>query len=222
MDYARLIQQAGADAIELNIYFIPTDLTMTGHEVEQRYLEILHAVKAAVSIPVSVKLGPHFSAIGSMARTLADGGADALVLFNRFYQPEINLAKLTLSMDLELSTRAEIRLPLLWIAILHGRLPTSLAATSGVETADEVFKYLLAGADAVMTTSALLRHGPKHMRSLVDGLVKMLAARGFNSVDEIRGCMSRKNLKAPADFERANYVHMLQDYRQPSRVRTSA
>ena len=222
VDYATLIQEAGADAIELNIYFIPTDLTLTGGEVEHRYLDILRAVKTAVSIPVSVKLGPHFSAIGSMARTLAEGGADALVLFNRFYQPDINIAKLTLSMDLDLSTRAEIRLPLLWIALLHGHLPTSLAATSGVETSDEVFKYLLAGADAVMTTSALLRHGPKHMRSLVDGLETMLAARGFKSVDEIRGRMSRQQLGAPADFERANYVHMLQDYRQIKKVRTSA
>ena len=159
IDYASSLQQAGADAIELNIYFIPADLAMTGRDVEQRYLDILTAVKASISIPVAVKIGPYFSAIGAMARALADGGADALVLFNRFYQPDINIATLHLSTEMELSTPAELRLPLLWIAILYGRVSTSLAASTGVETADDVLKYLLAGADTVMTTSSLLRHG---------------------------------------------------------------
>lgn len=163
VEYASGLQQAGADAIELNIYFIPADLAMTGDAVERHYLEILAAVKAAVTIPVAVKISPYFSAIGAMTRALADGGADALVLFNRFYQPDIDITTMRLLTDLELSTPAEIRLPLLWLAILCGRLPVSLAASTGVESADEVFKYLLAGADTVMTTSSLLRHGVGHI-----------------------------------------------------------
>jgi dihydroorotate dehydrogenase (fumarate) len=212
VDYARGLQEAGADAIELNIYLIPADPTITGRAVEQHYLDVLAAVKASVSIPVAVKIGPYFSSVGAMARALADGGADALVLFNRFYEPDIDIATLRLSMDLELSTLAEIRLPLLWIAILYGQVPASLAASTGVETADEVFKYLLAGANTVMTTSSLLRHGVGHMRTLVDGLSALLAARKIESLDEIRGRMSQQNLKNPTAFERANYVHILQGY----------
>ena len=210
VDYARALEQAGADAIELNVYFIPTDPALGGREVERRHLDILAAVKAAVSLPVAVKMSPYFSALGDMARALGEGGADALVLFNRFYQPDIDIATLRLSMDLELSTPAEIRLPLLWIALLHGRLGASLAASTGVESADEVFKYLLAGADAVMTTSALLRHGVAHMRTLVDGLSALLAARGIGRLDEVRGRMSRARLAEAAALERANYIHMLQ------------
>jgi dihydroorotate dehydrogenase (fumarate) len=213
MDYARGLQDAGADAIELNIYFIPADLTTSGRDIEQRYLDILAAVKASVSLPVAVKIGPYFSAMGAMARALADGGADALVLFNRFYQPDIDIATLRLSMDLELSTPAEMRLPLLWIAVLHGRARTSLAASTGVDSADDVFKYLLAGADTVMTTSALLRHGAQHMRRLLEGLSKLLAARGADSLSGVRGRMSQLNIKKPTAFERANYVHILQEYR---------
>ena len=215
VDHARALQEAGADAIELNIYFIPVDPALTGREVEQRHLDILAAVKASVSIPVAVKIGPYFSAIGDMARALAHGGADALVLFNRFYQPNIDIATLRLTTDLELSTPAEIRLPLLWIATLHGRLRVSLAASTGVESADEVFKYLLAGADAVMTTSALLRHGVAHMRTLLDGLRALLAARQYERLDQVRGLMSRGRLKDPAALERANYVHILQSYPAP-------
>jgi dihydroorotate dehydrogenase (fumarate) len=213
--YARGLQDAGADAIELNIYFIPADLAMSSREVEQRYVDILVAVKASVSIPVAVKIGPYFSAIGGMARGLADGGADALVLFNRFYQPDIDIATLRLSMDLDLSTPAEIRLPLLWIAILYGRVRVSLAASTGVESADEVFKYLLAGADTVMTTSSLLRHGVGHMRTLLDGLSALLAAREIDALSDIRGRMSQRNVKNPTAFERANYVHILQGYHIP-------
>lgn len=213
VNYASALQDAGADALELNVYFIPVDPVVSGRQVEQRYLDILAAVRTSVSIPVAVKIGPYFSAVGDMARALAAGGADALVLFNRFYQPDIDIATLGLSMDLELSTPAEIRLPLLWIAILYGRLPASLAASTGVESADEVFKYLLAGADTVMTTSSLLRRGVGHMRTLLDGLSALLAAREIESLDEIRGRMSRRHLKNPAAFERANYIHTLQSYR---------
>lgn len=212
LDYARGLQQAGADAIELNIYLIPANLTITGRDVEQHYLDVIAAVRAVVSIPVAVKIGPHFSAVGAMARALADRGADALVLFNRFYQPDIDIVTLRLSMNLELSTPAEMRLPLLWIAILYGRVSASLAATTGVESADDVFKYLLAGADTVMTTSSLLRHGVSHMRTLVDGLSALLVAREVDSLDQIRGQLSQKNVKNMTAFERANYVHILQGY----------
>ena len=212
VDYARALEQAGADALELNIFFIPAELTTTGRDVEQHYLDILAAVRATVKIPIAVKLGPYFSAPAAMAQALAAGGANGLVLFNRFYQPDIDPVNLRLSLDLELSTPAEIRLPLLWIAILHGRVAASLAATTGVESATEVFKYLLAGADVVMTTTALLRHGVAHMKTLVDGLESLLAARHIQSLDEIRGRMSQKNIKAPTLFERANYVRMLQGY----------
>jgi dihydroorotate dehydrogenase (fumarate) len=212
VDYARNLEQAGASAIELNVYFIPADLTLSGRDVEQRYLDILTAVRAAVKLPIAVKLSPYFSAVGAMAQALAAVGADGLVLFNRFYQPDIDTVALRLSLDLELSTPSEIRLPLLWIAILFGRVSTSLAATTGVESADDVFKYLLVGADAVMTTSSLLRHGVGHMRTLVEGLSALLEARHIQSLEEIRGSMSQRSLKDPTQFERANYVRMLQEY----------
>lgn len=218
VDYARGLQEAGADAIEINVYFIPADPMTTGDEVEQRYLDVLTAVKSSVSIPVAIKIGPYFSAVGAMARALADAGAGALVLFNRFYQPDIDVATLRLSMDLDLSTPAEIRLPLLWIAILYGRVPASLAASTGVDSADDVFKYLLAGADTVMTTSSLLRHGVGHMRTLIEGLSGLLAAREIDSLADIRGRMSQRNVKDPTAFERANYIHILQGYRVPPRT----
>jgi dihydroorotate dehydrogenase (fumarate) len=204
--YARAIEAAGAAALELNVHFVPADLAMTGAAVEQRYLDIVRHVRATVAIPVAVKVGPYFSAVGHMAHALADAGADGLVLFNRFYQPDVDLVRLALTPDLGLSEPHEIRLPLLWLALLSGRVRASLAATSGVATADEVVKYLLVGADVVMTTSALLRHGVGHMGVLLAGLEAWLAARRFGSVDQVRGLMSQRNLRDPSAFERANYV----------------
>lgn len=212
--YARVIEDAGAAALELNVHFVPTDLTLPGAAVEQRYLDILRRVRATVSIPVAVKLGPYFSAFGHMAQALAAAGADGLVLFNRFYQPDIDLARLTLTPDLGLSEPHEIRLPLLWLALLSGRVEASLAATSGVATADEVVKYLLVGADVVMTTSALLRHGIDHMAVLLAGLEQWLAARGFTSVAEMRGLMSHRILADPSEFERANYLQAIRGRRR--------
>jgi len=170
IEYAQLMQQAGAKGIELNIYYIPADLTTTGREVEERYIKIVKAVKESVTIPVAVKLSPFFSAIGSMAKALDNVGADALVLFNRFYQPDFDLEKLDVAPNLNLSTPDEIRLPLLWIAVLYGKLRSSLGATRGVHTPIEVVKYLMAGADAVMTTSALLKNGADYLTTLRDGL----------------------------------------------------
>ena len=214
-DYARLIEEAGASGLELNIYFIPTDLSLTGRDVEQRYLTILRQVRDAVDIPIAVKLGPYFSSVGQFAGELAAGGADALVLFNRFYQPDIDLVELRLHDDLRLSHAEEIRLPLLWIAVLSGRIDAALAASTGVENSDEVVKYLLAGADVVMTTSALLRNGPQYVGDLLKGLESWLAAREFGSVAEIRGLLSQHSFRNRDSFGRADYVKILQGYEIP-------
>jgi dihydroorotate dehydrogenase (fumarate) len=211
--YARAIEEAGAKGLELNVHFVPTDLALTGAAVEQRYLDVLRHVRATVSIPVAVKLGPYFSAVGNMAQALAEAGADALVLFNRFYQPDVDLARLALAPDLGLSHPHEIRLPLLWLALLSGRVRASLAATSGVATADEVVKYLLVGADVVMTTSALLRHGVDYIAVLLEGLTTWLSARRFASVSQVRGLMSQRNLRDPSAFERANYLAIVRGRR---------
>lgn len=210
IQYARLVEEAGAHAIELNVFFIPADVFERGRDVEQRYLDILRVVKDAVNIPVSMKLNPYFSAIGNFVSELDRAGADGFVLFNRFYQPNIDLARLRIQRDLELSTPAEIRLPLLWIAVLSGQVQGSLAAATGVDTASEVIKYLLAGADAVMTTSAMLRHGIGHMKVLLDGLTKWMDDRAFDDISDVRGTMSQQRIKDPTAFQRANYIQILQ------------
>lgn len=209
-DYAAQIEEAGASAVELNVYFLPTDLSLTGQQVEQRYVEILKAVKKAVKIPVAMKLSPYFSSPGHMVRQLDQTGADGFVLFNRFYQPDIDLEELSLQRDLNLSHRGEIRLPLLWLGALHGHVKGSLAASSGVQTAKEVVKYLFVGADAVMTASALIRHGVGYMKTLLDGLKLELEQREISSVSQIRGKMSRRAVADPAAFDRANYIKILQ------------
>jgi dihydroorotate dehydrogenase (fumarate) len=211
INYAREIEQAGASAIELNVFFIPTDPHMTGAKVEHRYRDVLRAVKSAVSIPVAMKLSPYFSATGAMVRELDAAGADGFVLFNRFYQPDIDLSVLRLQRDLQLSTPAEIRLPLLWIGLLCGQVRASLAATTGVESEQEVIKYLLVGADVIMTTSALLRHGVAHMRTLLRGLTEWLEAREAE-LSDIRGRMCQRRIKDPGAFERMNYIRILQGF----------
>lgn len=212
IDYARLLQDAGAHALELNVYYIPADLETMGADVEQRYVEVLSAVKSAVTIPVAIKLGPYFSAFGSMARILVDAGADGLVLFNRFYQPDFDLDAMTVAPTLELSQPNEIRLPLLWIAVLAGRIDASIAATTGVATSEQVIKYLLAGADVAMTTSSLLRSGPRHMADLLRGLAQWMNDKGYENLDQLRGAMSQRHVADPAAFERANYIKVLQSY----------
>lgn len=214
-DYAHLMQQAGAQAIELNIFHIPADLHVTGREVEQRYIDVVRRVAETVSIPVAVKLGPYFSAMGEQALRLVDAGAQGLVLFNRFYQPDFDLKSMQVIPSLELSSSSEIRLPLLWLSILSGRVKASLAATTGVETATDVVKYLLAGADGVMTTSALLRHGPDHCRTLVTELRDWLDFRGYKSVRQMQGSMSQRHVPDPTTFERANYIRTLHSVRHP-------
>ena len=216
INYARQMESAGARALELNIYMLPTELSVSGHEIELRYTSIVRAAKLAVKIPVAVKIGPYFSSIGHMAARLVDAGADGLVLFNRFYQPDIDLAELALSPNLELSTAKEIRLPLLWIGVLSGRLRASLAASTGVDGVDEVIKYLLAGADVVMTTSALLKYGIEHMEVLLNGLKSWLATRHLDTLDRLRGRLSLSHIADPTAFVRANYIRLLQGY-QPTK-----
>jgi dihydroorotate dehydrogenase (fumarate) len=207
--YAKQVEEAGASAIELNVYFLPTDLSWSGVEVECRHIDIVQAVKAAVSIPVSIKLSPYFSSLGHLVHGLESAGADGYVLFNRFYQPDIDLADLKLVRDVRLSHRGEIRLPLLWIGALSGKVRGSLAASSGVQTATEVMKYLYAGADVVTSASALIRHGAGYMKTLVDGLVSEMNALELQSVAEFRGGLSRRRVKNREAFDRANYIHII-------------
>src|SRR6516225_1047056 len=213
ISYAKMIEEAGATALELNVYFIPTDISLTGRDVEHRYLEILRAVRKAVDIPIAIKLGPNFSSIGQVAMEFVNAGADALVLFNRFYQPDIDLTNLRLFNDLQLSKAIEIGVPLMWIAVLSGRIDASLAASTGVENSEQVLKYLLAGADVVMTTSALLRNGPRYVKELLAGTVSWLSARDLESVGQIRGLLSQRNFRNPDSFGRANYMKILQGYK---------
>ena len=213
VDMARQMQDAGASGIELNAYYIPAKLYTDGREVEQRYLEILKAVKASVSVPVAMKLSPFFSATGNMVRQFDEAGADALVLFNRFYQPDMDLDEMEVITDLKLSTPDEIRLPLLWLGVLHGRINASLAATTGVHSPVELIKYLLAGADVVMTTSGMLLHGIGFLTTLVDGLQAWMEARQYDSVEQLKGSMSQANSLNPDAFERANYIKILENYK---------
>ena len=208
-DYASALEQAGAAAIELNIYHLPADPLTSGRDVEQRHIDVLTTVKAVVGVPVAVKLSPYFSSVGEVAVRLDRAGADGLVLFNRFMQPDIDPESLGVTAGFGLSSPAEARLPRAWIALLAGRVKASLAASTGVEDAADVAAYLLAGADVVMTTSALLRHGPEHATALLGGLTAWMARKGFRTVDDLRG-----RLAVPADHgeaarERAAYVSAL-------------
>jgi len=209
IDYAKQIQQAGASALELNVYYIPTDITQSGADVEQRYFDILQSVKSSVSIPVAVKLSPFFSATGHFAKRLDEAGADGLVLFNRFFQPDFNLDTLQVDPRAHLGSAEEIRVPLLWIAVLHDQVRASLAASRGVQSSTEIVKYLLAGADVVMVASALMRHGPQYLQVLIDELDSWLSVRDYASVNEIRGKMSHKHVVNPDEFERVNYIKAL-------------
>ncbi len=204
--YARAMQDAGAAAIELNIYYVPGDPHITGREVEERHLDILREVKGAVTVPVAVKLSPHFSSPGEMALRLDQAGADGLVLFNRFLQPDIDPESLAVVPAVDLSNPAEARLPRTWISILRRWVNGSLAATTGVEAPADVVKYLLAGADVVMTASALLRHGREHATVLLDGLSDWMVRKGFSSVSEVRGILALPAGTDQAAYERAGYV----------------
>jgi dihydroorotate dehydrogenase (fumarate) len=205
-NYAQDMQSAGAAAIELNIYYLPGDPYISGRDVEERHINVLTLVKDAVTIPVAVKLSPHFSSTGEMALRLDEAGADGLVLFNRFMQPDIDPETLAVVSAVGLSNPAEARLPRTWISLLRGRVGASLAATTGVEDSADVARYLLAGADVVMTASALLRHGPEHATVLLDGLSEWMARKGFAGVDEVRGLVSTPPNAHEETAERLGYV----------------
>jgi dihydroorotate dehydrogenase (fumarate) len=207
--YARAMQDAGAAAIELNIYYIPGDPHIRGRDVEQRHIDILCRVKAAVTVPVAVKLSPHFSSTGEMALRLDEAGADGLVLFNRFLQPDIDPESMAVVPAVDLSSPREARLPRTWISILRHRVRASLAATTGVDEPSDVVKYLLAGADVVMTASTLIRHGPKHAAVLLDGLSEWMVRKEFTSVGELRGRLAVPPGGDQAGYERAGYVSAL-------------
>jgi dihydroorotate dehydrogenase (fumarate) len=216
-EYARQIEQAGADAVELNIYYVPTDMDLTGAQVEQNYLDILHAVKAAVTIPVAIKLSPYFSNMANMAKQLTEAGADGLVLFNRFYQPDIDIEALEVQPNVLLSTPQAMRLPMRWIAILYGRIPVDLAATSGIHKANDVLKMLMAGANITMLVSALLRHGIEHLETVEREMLHWMEEHEYESVKQMQGSMSQINCPDETAFERAQYMKAVQTYR-PERM----
>lgn len=207
--YARLLERAGADAIELNVYAVAADPMVTGAQVEEDIAELVREVRRSVEVPVAVKLPPYFSAMANFARHLAVAGADGLVLFNRFYQPDLDLETLLPHPTLVLSTSDELRVPLRWIGILRHRVGVSLAATTGVHTAEDALKVLLAGADVAMTTSALLRHGPGHAAELISGIAAWMVEHEYTSITQLKGSAAQERVADPVAYERANYVQTL-------------
>jgi len=212
LKYAKLIEDAGADALELNVYYIAADPDEGGAQVEQRYLDLVTSVHGSVSIPVAVKVGPFFSSVSNMACRLVEAGADGLVLFNRFMQPDIDLDSLQVDPTLRLSTPEEVLLPLRWIGILHGRVDASLAATTGVHGPDEALKLILAGADVTMMASALFRSGPEHVTTVIEGIRSWLDEHEYASVEQAKGSVSQRNVADPASFARSNYMQMLVNF----------
>src|SRR5215216_3555250 len=207
--YASRLEEAGASALELNVYYVSSRPGLSGSDVEWHYLDVVRAVRRATALPLAVKLSPYFSAMANMAGQLVEAGADGLVLFNRFYQPDLDIEAMEVQPALELSSSVELRLPLRWIAILHRRHRVSLAASTGVHTATDVVKVLLAGADVAMMTSALLRNGPDHLRPLETQVRDWMDRHGFDTVDQLRGRLSQRSVPDPATFERANYIKTL-------------
>jgi len=215
--YAREMQEAGADGLELNIYYLPTDPALTGAEVEQIYLDVLTDVRASVTIPIAMKLSPYFSAMANMAQRLDQAGANGLVLFNRFYQPDLDPDNLEVITDLKLSTSTELRLPLRWIAILYGHVQADLALTTGVHTVHDILKGLMAGAKITMMASTLLHHGVSRLTQLLAELDNWLMDNEYDSVAQMQGSLSQINCAEPAAFERANYMRILNSYEPNSR-----
>lgn len=211
--FAQQMEEAGADALELNIYSIPTDLHLSGEKIEQQYVEILKAVKSCVKIPVAVKLSPFFTNMANMAKRLDTAGADGLILFNRFYQPDISLEHLEVRPDLILSTQHDLRLPLRWIAILYGRIDADLAATRGISRAEDAIKMIMAGASVTMMCSSLLRLGIDHLKTVERDLRQWMEEHDYDSVDMMKGSMSQESCEDPTAFERAQYIRTLQSYK---------
>jgi dihydroorotate dehydrogenase (fumarate) len=213
IDFAKLIQQAGASALELNIYYVPTDMEHTSNEIEETYIDILRGVKAAITIPVAVKVSPFFTNMANMAKRLDYAGADALVLFNRFYQPDINLETLEVQPNIILSTPQAMRLPMRWLAILYSRINASLAATSGIHKGHDVLKMLMAGANVTMLCSVLLRHGIDYIQVIEREMREWMEKNEYDSVRLLQGSMSQKSCPNPSEFERAQYMRALQSYK---------
>src|ERR1700674_3346517 len=209
IEYARRIEQAGADALELNIYSLPTDPNLTGAELEEEYMKLVRDVRATVKIPIALKLSPFFTSIPNMAKRFVEAGANGLVLFNRFYQPDFDLDALEVVPNLELSTSSELRLPLRWIAILYGRIAADFALTSGVHTAQDVLKAMMAGANVAMMTSTLLTNGIGRLMHILNDLQEWMEAHEYDSIATMKGSMSQRAVAEPAAFERANYMKAL-------------
>lgn len=212
IEYARKIQDAGADALELNLYYLPTDLNLTSNQIEDNYLKLVSDIHSAIKIPMAVKLAPFFTALPNFASRLVEAGADGLVLFNRFYQPDMDLESLDIVPNLVLSDSDELRLPLRWIAILYGKVKADLALTSGVHTAEDAIKAIMAGANVAMSTSALLKHGTTAIEQILTGMEAWMKAREYESVQQMRGSMSQGAVADPAAFERANYMKVLNSF----------
>ena len=212
--YAKQIQEAGADALELNLYFIPTDINLTGQELEKAQVELVAEVKSAISIPLAVKLSPFVTALPNFVRKIVDAGANGLVLFNRFYQPDFDLDELEIVHSLDLSTSADLRMPLRWVSILYGKVNTDFALTSGVHTASDVLKSMMAGAKVAMMASNLLQNGEQIIPSMLSELEAWMKEREYISIKQMQGSMSQKSVKEPAAFERANYMKVLNSYRE--------
>lgn len=213
IEYAKLIQDAGADALELNIYYIPTNPDITAQQIEQMYTDLVRDVKTSISIPVAIKLSPYFSSMPNMARQLDRAGANALVLFNRFYQPDLDIENLQVKPNLNLSRSEEMRLRIRWVAILFGNIKADMAVTGGVHTASDVAKSIMSGANVAMMTSALLQNGIDHLKKVNSDLSGWMEKHGHESVSKIQGTMSQKNVAEPAAFERANYMKVLDSYK---------
>jgi dihydroorotate dehydrogenase (fumarate) len=214
--YANLMEEAGADALELNVYALATDLYESGETIERRTIAMLHSVKSAVSIPVAVKLSPYYTSLAHFALQLAREGADGLVLFNRFYQPDLDVEALEVQRALRLSDPSELPLRLRWLAILSGRVKASLVATGGIHTALDAVKALMAGAHAVQMVSALLKRGPEYLRLVEDEMARWMTEHDYPSVESMCGCLSLAHCPDPAAYERANYVQILQSWRAPA------
>lgn len=212
VDYAHEIEQAGADALELNIYYLPTDPSLTGAELEDSYVQLVRDVRNRIRIPLAVKLSPFFTSIPNMAKRFVEAGANSLVLFNRFYQPDFDLENLVVTPSVELSTSAELRLPLRWIAILYGRIQTDFALTSGIHSAKDVVKAMMAGAKVALTTSELLAHGIERLSSILSQLEQWLEMHEYESIVQMQGSMSQQAVAEPAAFERANYLLALNSF----------
>jgi len=213
VEYARMMEEAGADALELNIYYVATDPAMTGADVEQMYLDVVHDVRSNLRIPLAVKVGPHFSSFANMAMKLAKAGAGGLVVFNRFYQPDFDLEQLEVVPNLALSSAWEMRLPLRWVSILYGRVPVDFAITSGVHTYEDVLKGVMAGASVTMMASELLRNGVQRLNLVVREVERWLEEHEYVSISQAQGSMSQRNVAEPAAFERANYMKVLKSWK---------